>query len=87
MRIDAGLVLDRLHATTAVSRRPEDSLHSSEASSAQSDVADGFSPTSKAALSELAEGLRWIWICLGKDSGLPAETAALEVCADHGVSL
>lgn len=86
MRIDAGLVLDKLHATTAVPRRPEDiSSRSGEASSAQSEVADGR--MNNAACSELAEGLRWVWICLGRDSGLPAETAAVEACADHGVSL
>lgn len=86
MRIDAGLVLDKLHAFTAVPRRPEESgLPSSKAPSAMSDAAD--SPESNAACAELAEGLRWIWICLGRDSGLPAETAALEVCGEHGVSL
>lgn len=84
MRIDAGLVLDKLHATTAVPRRLERSLQS-QASSAQPGAAGGRA--SNAPCSELAEGLRWIWICLGRDSGLPAEAAALEVCAEHGVSL
>lgn len=83
MRIDAGLVLDKLHATAAVPRRPALSAHSAAASSAQSD--DGAN--NAAACSELAEGLRWVWICLGRGSGLPAEAAALEVCAQHGVSL
>lgn len=85
MRIDAGLVLDKLHATTIErleSVGTEESVQSA-ASSAQS--ADGVNDA--AACSELAEGLRWIWTCLGRGSGLPAETAALEVCARHGVSL
>lgn len=85
MRIDAGLVLDRLHATTAVPTRAlEDSSHR-ETSAAPSELAGDRA--SNAACSELAEGLKWIWICLGRESGLPVEAAALEVCADHGVSL
>lgn len=85
MRIDAGLVLDKLHATTIErleSVGTEEGVQSA-ASSAQS--ADGVNGA--AACSELAEGLRWIWTCLGRDSGLPAETVALEVCARHGVRL
>eukprot|EP00903_Cladosiphon_okamuranus_P012967 g12103.t1 len=84
MRIDAGLVLDKLHATTAVPRRLGGSLQS-RAASAQPDTAD--SRASNAACGELAEGLKWIWICLGRDSGLPAEAAALEVCVEQGVTL
>lgn len=87
MRIDHGLVLDKLRATTAVPRRPGTSLQNGS-SSTQSDEADGSaSSANAAACSELAEGLRWVWICLGRDSGLPAEAAALEACADLGISL
>jgi len=82
MRIDAGLVLDKLHPGMALV--PESSPPggvSLDRNSAQLDL--GMNP---AAHSELAEGLKWIWICLGKDNGLPAETVALEACAAYGES-
>ncbi len=85
MRIDAGLVLDKLHPGTVLV--PVSSplggvcLHENTPSA---QLGRGMNP---AARSELAEGLKWIWICLGKDNGLPAETAALEAFAAYGETL
>lgn len=91
MRIDAGLVLDKLHTGSTV---PETATASPSpvaggdpsrvAPSTQSGVANRHF-MHPAAYCELAEGLRWIWICLGTDSGLSAETAALEVFSEHGI--
>lgn len=82
MRIDAGLVLDKLHPGTVLAPAPSppggvglnENIPSTQ-------LGRGLNP---AAHSELAEGLKWIWICLGRDNGLPAETAALEACAAYG---
>lgn len=93
MRIDAGLVLDKLNANeilpggAPVSPSPlAGGGLPRNAPSTQSDVANRHR-MHPAAYYELAEALRWIWICLGRDSGLSAETAALEVCSDHGINL
>lgn len=85
MRVDAGLVLDKLSEVTCGpgtvpplvgETPPEHKL------SGQPETAGSMDPT---AFGEMAAGLRWIWVCLGRDSGLPAEIAALESFADHGV--
>ncbi|CAM9545159.1 unnamed protein product [Scytosiphon promiscuus] len=47
-------------------------------------AAGGLHP---AAYRELAQGLRDLWIGLGRDTGLPAETAALQLCAEYGINL
>lgn len=80
MRIDIGLVIDKLHPTgssgASASPRPLAGTPLQSKPSAPN-TGDEMHP---AALAELAQGLRWIRICLGKDSGLPAENAAREAC-------
>lgn len=79
MRIDAGLVLDKLHGSKIVPETvPVSPL-------TQSGAANRYR-MHPAAYYELTEGLKWIWVCLGKDSGLPAETTALEVFSDRGIN-
>ncbi|CAM9092145.1 unnamed protein product [Hapterophycus canaliculatus] len=89
MRIDDGLVLEQLSATTTetpIALLMETIPQSRIPTSVQSEavVAGGLHP---AAYRELVEGLRYLWICLGRETGLPAETAALEVCAEHGINI
>lgn len=92
MRIDAGLVLDRLHAGKIVPETAQAPAlqvagggPSRKTHSAHSGVANRHR-MHPAAYCELAAGLRWIWICLGTDSGLSVETAALEAFSDHGIN-
>lgn len=88
MRIDLGLVLDKLHPTntSGASASPPSSAAATSSQrkpspqETPSTQEKGNDETHPDAIAELAQGLRWIWICLGKDSGLPAEGAALEAC-------
>ena len=86
MRIDAGLVLDKLHpGTVPVSSSLSPPGRGSLGKNTPLEQArEAMNP---AAYGELVEGLRWIWICLGKETTLPAETAALEACASYGADL
>ena len=80
MRIDIGLVIDKLHPTSscgASAMLPSPAPPPSQSKPSAPGTGDEMHP---AASAELAQGLRWIRICLGKDSGLPAENAALESC-------
>lgn len=100
MRIENGLVLEQLSTTTTdvpgtvsgtatLPRTPlvvETSPQERKAPSVQSEAAAGGG-LHPAAYRELAEGLRSLWTCLGKDTGLPAEIAALQVCAENGIKL
>lgn len=87
MRVDAGLVLDKLSEVTCgpgtVPPQVGEALPGLHKLSGQPETAGSMDP---AAFGEMAAGLRWIWVCLGRDSGLSAEIAALESFADHGVT-
>lgn len=83
MRIDIGLVIDKLHPTNregASASPPSLKATCSQSNPSAPATSEEMHP---AAFAELAQGLRWIWICLGKDSGLPAENAALEACRSN----
>ncbi|CAM9175445.1 unnamed protein product [Ectocarpus sp. 12 AP-2014] len=87
MRVDAGLVLDKLSEVTCgpgtVPPQVGEALPGLNKLSGQPETVGSMDP---AAFGEMAAGLRWIWVCLGRDSGLSAEIAALESFADHGVT-
>lgn len=86
MRVDAGLVLDQLSEVTcgpgAVPPLVGETLPGHKLSG-EPETAGSMDPV---AFGEMAAGLRWIRVCLGRDSGLSAEIAALESFADHGVT-
>lgn len=77
MRIDAGLVMSEL------SNKSASDTATSIVSGPQYPAGDMHS----AGAAHLEEGLRWIWICLGKDSGLSAETAALDASTKYGIPI
>ncbi|CBJ49061.1 conserved unknown protein [Ectocarpus siliculosus] len=87
MRVDAGLVLNKLSEVTCgpgtVPPQVGEALPGLIELSGQPETGGSMDP---AAFGEMAAGLRWIWVCLGRDSGLSGEIAALESFGDHGVT-